>query len=451
MSQKSGELDKAPTASWYALFILFLAYTFSFIDRTILSLLVDPIKAGLGLTDTQVSLLHGLAFALFYTFLGIPIARLADTRSRKYIIASGIVVWSLMTAACGLAGRFATLFLARVGVGVGEAALSPAAFSMLTDLFPKRQLGLAMGLYSMGVYVGAGLAFIVGGIAVQAALELGPITIVYVGEVAPWQLIFIAVGLPGIVVALLMLSVREPKRKAAPSHQDENALWAVFALIAREPGTFLLHFIGFAAIGLIFNGFMAWLPSFFIRNYGLPVGQVGPLLGTLVMVFGSAGIVTGGLFSDRLLRAGHQAGPFISARLAGAALLPLCVAAPLVGSFWLSCGLFAAFFFFSAFPYSSAAAAIQMAAPPHLRAQMSAIYLFVLNLAGIGLGPTVIALITDYGFSDTGKVGQSMAIVGAAAAPIAVMALHFACRPFVRSVEKRSATEQAGAAISSPA
>lgn len=444
MSDQREEKSKASASAWYALMVLFIAYTFSFIDRSILSLLVEPIKTSLGLSDTQVSLLHGLAFALFYTFLGIPIARLADTRSRKHIIATGIVVWSVMTAACGLAGRFWTLFLARVGVGVGEAALSPAAFSMLTDLFPKRQLGLAMGLYSMGVYVGAGLAFIIGGIAIQAAMKVGAVSLPGIGLVAPWQLIFFAVGLPGVIVALLMITVKEPARKNKSCAAHDASFLAVFKLIKREPATFLLHFIGFAAIGLVFNGFMAWAPSFFIRSYALPVGQVGPLLGGLVMVFGSAGIVLGGIYCDRLLKAGRVDAPLLSARLAAAMLLPVCIAAPLAGSFGLCCILFAAFFFLSAFPYGSAAAAIQMAAPPHLRAQMSAIYLFVLNLAGIGLGPTLIALVTDYGFGDTEKLGQSMAIIGAVAAPIGALALHLGCKPFTRSVQERAAEQISG-------
>ena len=197
-------------SSWYGLAILFIAYTVSFVDRTILSLLVEPIKADLYLSDTQISLLHGLAFAIFYTFLGIPIARLADQRSRKLIITTGICVWSIMTAACGLAGRFSTLFLARVGVGVGEAALSPAAYSMISDMFPKNKLGLALSLYSSGVYVGAGLAFIIGGLAVEAALQLRMPELPLIGIVDGWQVIFFIVGLPGLLVALLMLTVKEP-------------------------------------------------------------------------------------------------------------------------------------------------------------------------------------------------------------------------------------------------
>ena len=437
MAVAAGESETASRAAWYGLGVLFLAYTFSFIDRSILSLLVEPIKADLSLSDTQVSLLHGLAFAIFYTLLGIPIARLADHRSRRVIIAAGIVVWSLMTALCGLANRFATLFLARVGVGVGEAALSPAAYSMLTDLFPRRQLGLAMGLYSTGVYVGAGIAFIVGGLTVQAAMTMGPVALPVVGTLAPWQLIFVIVGLPGLLVAALMLTVKEPARRQPPRHDIDRSVLAVFRFIGREPRTFLLHFAGFSLLGLLFNGYLAWTPSFFIRTFDMTPGQVGPLLGILILLFGSAGIVAGGMMSDRLLAGGRLAAPLISARLAGLCLLPVGLAAPLAGSVGWSALVFAAFFFFAAFPYGSAAAAIQMAAPPHLRAQMSAIYLFVLNLTGMGLGPTLIAVITDYALGDPGQLGLSLAIVGAVIAPLGALALHLGCQSFAASVEQR--------------
>ncbi|MEM6683944.1 MAG: MFS transporter [Pseudomonadota bacterium] len=430
--------ERASAAAWYGLGVLFVAYTFSFVDRSILSLLVEPIKQSLGLSDTQVSLLHGLAFALFYTFLGIPIARLADSRSRRTIIATGILVWSLMTAACGLAGRFVTLFLARVGVGVGEAALSPAAFSMLTDLFPKRQLGLAMGLYSMGVQVGSGLAFIIGGIAVGMALEMGSIDMPLIGTLAPWQTIFFIVGLPGLVVAAVMLTVQEPARKAQPKLPGDESWLAVFRFIGKEPGTFILHFLGFAALGLLFNGFIAWTPSFFIRTFGMTPGTAGPLLGSLILVLGSAGIVAGGAYSDRLFKSGRTAAPIISARLAAIVLIPLSIAAPLMPSFYLCAALFAVFFFFAAFPYGCAAAAIQMAAPPHLRAQMSAIYLFFLNMIGTGFGPTAIALTTDYALGDARQLGVSMAIIGGLSALLGAFILDRCTAPFAGSVNRRA-------------
>ena len=439
--------EKADFDAWYGLAILFVGYTVSFIDRTILSLLVEPIKTSLDLSDTQISLLHGLAFAIFYTLLGIPIARLADRHSRKYIISVGIFVWSLMTAVCGLADRFSTLFLARAGVGVGEAALSPAAYSMLADMFPKKQLGLALSLYSAGVYVGAGLAFIIGGLAVQMALDMGPITLPLIGHVEGWRLIFFIVGLPGVLVALLMLTVREPTRRnsAAAAPKDaapkDDGLLAVFRFIGTEPSTFLLHFIGYSLLGLVFNAFIAWAPTYFIRTYSMTAGEIGPLLGGLILVFGASGMIVGGVYSDFLRARGMLAAPLVSSRLAGICLLPICVAIPFAGSVWESSLLFAGFFFFGAFPFGAAAAAIQLATPMRLRAQMSAVYLFVLNLAGIGFGPTLVALITDYGFHDTYRLGWSMAIVGAIAAPLGAVALHYAIKPFTETVKLREQEE----------
>jgi len=429
-------------SSWYGLAILFIAYTVSFVDRTILSLLVEPIKADLYLSDTQISLLHGLAFAIFYTFLGIPIARLADQRSRKLIITTGICVWSIMTAACGLAGRFSTLFLARVGVGVGEAALSPAAYSMISDMFPKNKLGLALSLYSSGVYVGAGLAFIIGGLAVEAALQLRMPELPLIGIVDGWQVIFFIVGLPGLLVALLMLTVKEPARAKTASKDSYYGLTYIFQFIAKEPATFLLHFIGYSLLGLIFNTFLAWAPTFFIRAYSLSAGEVGPLLGILILIFGGSGMVVGGMHTDRLRRAGNISAPFTSSRLAGICLTPICLLKTLTESINATVALFALLFFFSAFPFGAAASAIQVATPPHLRAQMSALYLFCLNLIGIGFGPTLVALITDYGFEDISKVGWSMAIVGGIAAPLSAVILHYGIPALAQTTQRREQEER---------
>lgn len=442
MRVNSSASENTELQAWYGLGVLFIAYTVSFIDRTILSLLVEPVKAALSLSDTEVSLLHGLAFAVFYTFLGIPIARLADHYSRKRIITVGILVWSLMTAACGLAGRFSTLFLARVGVGVGEAALSPAAYSLITDLFPKKRLALALSLYSAGVYVGAGLAFIVGGLAVQAALQSQGVTLPLLGRVEAWQLIFFIVGLPGLLVAVLVTTIKEPARPNAVGGSKQAKLLDVFRFISGEPKTFLLHFTGYSLLGLVFNAFIAWAPTFFIRSYGLTAGEVGPMLGTLILVFGGAGMITGGMHTDRLRQSGEKSAPFISSRLAGICLTPICIAIGFSNSLLLSSVLFAALLFFSAFPFGSAASALQIAAPPHLRAQISAIYLFCLNLVGIGFGPTLVELITDYGLADTAMVGVSLAIVGSIAAPLGAYALHVGCGALTATTELREREEQ---------
>ncbi|TQV86196.1 MFS transporter [Exilibacterium tricleocarpae] len=444
-SEDAGTQTASP-ASWYALSVLFIAYTFSFIDRTIVSLLVEPLKADLNLSDTEVSLLHGFAFAIFYTLLGIPIARLADNYSRKRIIAIGVAAWSLATCLCGLAGRFWHLFLARVGVGVGEAALSPAAYSMICDLFPRQMLGRALGIYSMGVYIGAGLAFLIGGYLIGIAFTADTVQLPLVGSLKPWQLVFIVVGAPGLLVAVLVMTLREPKRLGGGPAAG-LPLAAVFSLVKRERGTFLNHFMGFAALGLLFNAFLAWAPSLLIRQMGYTTAEAGLQIGIAIMVFGSLGIVAGGWHTDRLTRRQVPDAPIRTGLLAGCWLLPVGIAMPLVATPGLKAILLALFFFWSAFPYAAAAAAMQMAAPPQLRAQASALYLFCLNFIGIGMGATLVALLTDGVFGDESALPYSMAITCLISAPLGIYFL-FACKtPFRASLAARQREMPKGALL----
>ncbi len=199
--------------SWYVVTVLMLAYVFAFLDRQIIALLVDPIKRDIGVTDFQMSLLLGPAFAFFYVTLGIPVGRLADRRSRRTIIGIGIAIWSVMTAACGLAKTFTHLFLARIGVGVGEATLQPCATSVISDYFPREKRGRAISVYSMVLGIGAGLAFVLGGQVVAAVIDGPSIALPLIGEIYNWQIVFLIVGLPGLLVAGLMFTVKEPHRR----------------------------------------------------------------------------------------------------------------------------------------------------------------------------------------------------------------------------------------------
>lgn len=200
--------------AWYVVFICMLAYIFSYVDRQILVLMIEPIKADLNLTDTQFSLLHGLAFSLFYALIGLPIAYLADRFSRPAIISMGIIIWSIATAACGLSKNFIQLFLSRMSVGVGEAALSPAAYSIFSDLFSKQQLGRAVGVYSIGSFIGGGLAFLVGGYVISLLKGTNLVDIPILGMLRPWQVAFIIVGLPGVLIGIVFaLTVRDPERQ----------------------------------------------------------------------------------------------------------------------------------------------------------------------------------------------------------------------------------------------
>lgn len=252
---------------WYVVLICMLAYIFSFVDRQILALMIEPIKRDLQLSDTQFSLLHGLAFSLFYAFMGIPIALLADRYSRPRIIAIGVAFWSLATAACGLSKNFGQMFLARIGVGVGEAALSPATYSMLSDMFPRHKLGRAVGIYSIGSFIGGGLAFLIGGYVIDLLKSVDSVRLPGVGELRPWQVTFFIVGLPGVLVALLiLLTVRDPQRKGlrhdADGRVQKPTAGALFRFLGRHRGTFCCHYLGFSFYAMILFCLLGWTPAF---------------------------------------------------------------------------------------------------------------------------------------------------------------------------------------------
>jgi MFS family permease len=223
MEDENGAAHRAGPYSYYVVGVLMLAYVCSFVDRTILSLLVDPIKQDLQLSDVQISLLAGFAFAMFYTGMGIPFGWLADRSDRKRIIFFGVIAWSLMTAACGLARSFGGLFAARIGVGVGEASLSPASYSLIPDLFPRDQLGLAGSIYAAGITIGGGLAMMLGGAAIQGLTAYGAMSLPVLGTLAPWQLAFVLVGLLGLPVALLVLTIRDPRTATSKASRGEKA------------------------------------------------------------------------------------------------------------------------------------------------------------------------------------------------------------------------------------
>ncbi|WP_439486413.1 spinster family MFS transporter [Blastomonas fulva] len=418
-----------------ALLVLLVAYTFSFIDRTILALLVQPIQRDFAIGDTEISLLHGLAFALFYTFLGIPIARLADRHSRRGIVAIGIAIWSIATAMCALTRNFAHLFVARVMVGVGEAALSPAAYSLITDIFPRRRLGTALAVYQVGLYLGAGLAFIIGGVVVALAMRADTVTIPVFGELRSWQLVFVLVGLPGLIVALLALTLPEPRGRSATSDKIERDLPTirqVMATMQKQWKVYGGHFLGFSVTGLVFNGYLAWLPTLFVRKYGWQQSDVGLWLGAVILVFGATGIVAGGVVADRFLSRNRKDGAIRSGMLGSALLIPFAVGAPLMSDGIDAMVCLCGFFFFSSFPYAGAATAIQIVSPPAMRAQASAAFLFCLNLIGIGLGPTIVALFTDMLFQDASAIDYSLVLTAGLFGPIGAGVLFLTMRPYAR-------------------
>lgn len=425
------------TYSWYIVAVLMLAYLLSYVDRSILSLLVDPIRADLSLSDTQLSLLHGFAFALFYAALGFPLGRMADNRNRRNIIVGGISVWSLFTAACGLASNFWQLFLMRMGVGVGEAALNPSAYSIISDRFPKHLLARALSTYVMGTYMGFGMAFVVGGMVVQAVTATPTMDVPLLGEVFTWQLAFFYVGLPGLLVALLVyLTVREPARKGLASEESRGQavpIRDVFAFVKKNGVTFTCHLAGFSLIGILVNGLVLWTPSFFSRTFDMPVADAGVTYGIILLIFGPLGIFLGGIISDWIDRKGPAGGSFkTAAGFVALAIVP-AILSPLMPTATLSFVFIAWLVFATSAPWGVAVSAIQQITPNEMRGQVSALYLFVVNLIGIGFGPTIVALITDGVFGDDAMLKYSMVIVGTGAAILGAAILFAGLGAFKRS------------------
>ncbi len=426
-----------PAYGWYVVGVLLLAYTLSFVDRMILSLLVAPIRAALDISDTEVSLLIGLAFALFYTLLGLPIAWIADRWNRRNLILAGIILWSAMTAGCGFAGSYATLFLARVGVGVGEAALSPAAYSMLSDTFPRDRLARAMAVYSIGVPLGSGVAMILGAFVVQAVLAAPMVDLPLIGPVEAWRTIFLWVAAPGLLVCLLLLTIREPRRRGVrPSAAEGSAPAPGFlAHLVGQRAALGALFAGMSLIGLVMYGVIAWVPTFFARTYGMDVSEAGLWFGVIMATGGAAGLVAGGTLADRLFAKGVRDAHLRVMRLSILLGGPPLLAAALMPGATLAFAMLA-----FAFPmltmHGVGTVALQLVTPNEYRARVTALYFFVVNLVGLGFGPMLIALLTDHLFGDDGALRYSIALVAGAALPLAALVLSAGFAAFARDLAK---------------
>src|SRR5258708_1796336 len=379
----SGESRQSLRYAWYVVGVLTLVYVFAFIDRQIFSLLVGPLRHDLHISDTQISLLQGLSFALFYTLFGIPIGRLADTHSRRLIITLGLVLWSLLTAACGLAQTFVQMLLLRMGAGVGEAAFGAAAYSLITDYFPRQRLATAISVYSMGIYIGSGLSYVVGGLVVRYAATQAAWTLPLLGSIRPWQLIFLIVGLPGLVLPSLVYTVREPAAHGTASKRPVVPMQQVFSYIRQNRKTFLLHNIGFGLLALSAYAGGAWLPEFYRRQFHWSIASAGVLFGLFVGVFGCVGITGAGRVADYLRSLGHANATLLVGAAVAVLLAPINCLAYLSPSPILASVLLIPAFTLAAAPFCIAPAAVQELMPAHIRGQASAIYLFAVNILGL--------------------------------------------------------------------
>lgn len=410
--------------------LLVAAYAIAFVDRQILTLLVEPVKRDLSITDTQFSLLSGLAFTLFYTIMGIPFAWLADRGSRRNLIAVSMTFWSLMTAACGLANSFLTLFLARVGVGIGEAGLSPAAYSMIADSFPPEKRARPLGVYAIGAIVGVGLALIIGGAVVHWANSAPPVVLPVLGELRTWQLAFLIVSVPGPLLALLLLLLREPARHEKA--QAAAAPQASFRAFLRERAiVFILLAAGFSLIGVSLAAYLTWAPAFMMRVHDWSIARVGAVYGGILLVFSTSGILAGGWWVDRLAARGAR-DAVLKVGIVGSMLaLPFAIGAPFAPTGELAMAIIAVMSFAFGLAQGLPAAAFQAVTPNRVRARVIALYLLVGNIIAFTVGPTGVAMISDYWLRDPAKIGIAIGVLSAFVVPAGVLALVLARKPFL--------------------
>ena len=409
--QASGEMSKTPAYAWYALAVMLVLYVFAFIDRQMLNLLVEPIKHDLLLSDFEISLLQGFAFAVFLSLSGLPLGRLIDTGRRTAILAAGGIIWSLATAACGLSGSFGQLLMARIGVSLGESAMTPSALSLIGDYFPPRRMGLATSLYALGVHVGSGLALILGALVV-AHLAQATISLPVIGAARAWQIVFIAVGLSGIVAALWVASLKEPLRGCFRQHpMGRLSLGEVFALLRANGAALHCANLGVAFAAMATYAISAWLPSFFVRHFHWTPAHIGSLYGPVIIVSGIAGVMSAGLGGDWLHTRGAIDGRFRIMSGAALAALPFVALAPNMEDPLLALALFGVANYFLAAAIGSGPALLQDMTPAHMRGVTHALAVLTVNLIAIGLGPSSIAIFTDFVLHDERKVGLSLSIV----------------------------------------
>jgi MFS family permease len=429
--------------AWYAVGVLTVAWMLAYLDRQIISILIEPLRHDLGLSDTQASMIQGLAFSIFFVLAGLPIGRLVDRANRRNILLFGIAAWSVATIACGFATSFWQLFAARTFVGVGEACLAPATVSLLADLVRPQRRGLAMGLTVAGTSLGSAVSTLVGGLVLQAFGPSGHRTLPVIGDIAAWQLVFFIVGSPGVLVALLCTTIREPERRERARQVDGRSF---VASVRRSPATYALGYVTYACNMVIGYSTSVWIPVILLRVHKMEPAQVGLIITSSLLFVGTPAAAAGGALGDRIAKLFPRVGR------PGVALLVYPVTATLLIGWWFSGEVYFALIAYAfcgpllgTMINASSYPALTQMAPNEMRGQMIAVYLVVANLAGLGVAPTLVALITDYVLQDPTMVRESVILVAAPAAILGFLCAlawlrpyHSACRATAAAIEGKS-------------
>lgn len=429
-----------PAYAWYCLAVFCFAYLFGFMDRIIVGLLTPAIQADIGLSDSQMGMIQGIAFALFYTLFGLPIGRATDRFSRKWLLTVGTTVWSLMTAGAGLVRSFGGLFAMRAGVGIGEATLNPCATSFIGDAFRPETRPKAFGIFSMSTALGVGLTYLGGGMVI--GFIGGPtggntFPMPLLGEIPAWQAVFILVGLGGLVPAMLIaLTVREPARRELAGGKQQASWAEVRAFIRQHRTTLFCHHVGVACILLAVYGWVNWLPALFVRLHGWTIPQFSIWFG---IFGGSAGIlsaVASGYVTTWLKRKGYVDGAMRTVLIGGIGLTIGTGLAPLLPTPELVLAGYCIASLFTNFPTSQPLAAIAEITPNQLRGFITATYTMVIGIAGAGFGPWVMGVVTDKVFGDPMKIHYSIALVTVTMGLIGTTLIGYGLKSYRRSLEQ---------------
>lgn len=379
---------------WILLALLWVTYLLSSLDRIVINLLVEPIKADFGLTDTQISLLQGPAFIAAFSVAIIPMGMLVDRMNRTRLLAAGLCLWSLMTGICGTVNSFWALFAARAGVGLGESALNPAGYSLISDAFKKERLGLALGIFVTGGAIGAGLAFILGGAVIGVLSRHGEIAVPLLGVLRPWQLTFVILAVPGLVMSMSLSLMRNPPRQksdvATPDRPGESVMRGFYrrnwALLAR-------HHAAMGLANTVQLGMLAWIAPLLTRVHNWDASLIGMVVGAVMLVALPIGLMGGGYVGDRLTRYGAHmrlvvcATSMIFAAVCGVAYPLTSDPSALVILFGVAC-------LSAGIPHGVGNAALHHIVPGEIRGRVSAIYYLIVLVFGMA-GPTIVALVSD--------------------------------------------------------
>ncbi len=424
---------------WYAVGVLTVASTFSIIDRQILNVMIGPVKRDLGgISDFQVSLIMGFAFTFMYSVLSYPAGWLADRYNRRNLMAGGIAAWSLLTMICGMVSQYWHLFWARMGVGVGEATLGPAANSSLADYFPADRLPLAIGIVSSAPFVGQGLANIAGGPLIDYLEATPNFVLPGLGELYSWQMVFIVVGAPGLLVALAMMGLREPARRGKVTDEVGVPLSEVWAFVRQRWAFFALVFTGY--LGLATQGWslFSWIVEYYVRNHGWTRTEIGLTYGSIAMVVGIIGSVIGGLWAGSLMRRNVPDATLRLVTYGSIVLIPTATALTLVPNPYVGIVLLIPVTFCMAMPPGLIMASLQAVAPNELRGQMVALYLIAVNFLAYTFAPSLPALLSDFVFESELALGKSISLLAVINYTLASVCLYLGLKHYRRALTQAS-------------